>query len=207
MVKIIAITEKAIETAAYAAQTCYGNKKGDINSDQFQKFITSGDAAKLIENCILKGHLSVIEHVNITLRFDDISRTCSHQEVRHRLQAISQKSQRYCDESDFDVIVPPDIKNDDELYKMFLDGVDYAKRLYNAFVARGIKREDARYILPEGTTTSMVVTMNMRELRHIIELRCETHAQWEIRNLFKEVARTIIKERPELKVFLVGLEV
>lgn len=128
------------------------------------------------------GHLSPLEHISFTFLVAGISRACSHQLVRHRLASYSQQSQRYVSESNFDYVTPPSIDND-EKRKIFHDTMDILRQQYQRLVALGVKKEDARYVLPNACATSLVVTMNARELLHFFQLRLHPSAQWEIREM------------------------
>lgn len=148
--------------------------------------------AKRAITCIHNGHLSVLEHVSVTFRAVGISRTCSHQLVRHRLASYTQQSQRYLrldldPESNEWYVTPPIIEKNNELR------YDYEKRMrlaayeYEKMLQAGIHAEDARYILPEATKTAITVTMNLRELSEFLRQRMDSHAQWEIRELARLV--------------------
>jgi thymidylate synthase (FAD) len=135
-------------------------------------------------------HESCFEHAVISYRFI-FSRCSSHQEVRHRIQAISQESMRWCDYSNstrfgsLNAIVPPSIKEvGKEALDILLDVYSYCYNGYNKLRELGIPAEDARYALPHGTKTELVATMNLRMWRHFIRERgLNLHAQWEIRKL------------------------
>ena len=148
-------------------------------------------ALKLLKNIVEKGHGSVLEHCCFTFSIEGISRACSHQLVRHRIASYSQQSQRYVNGEKFGYITPEKIKKMDvldEAYKNFMEEVQI---FYKNLVLAGIPKEDARYILPNATTTNIVVTMNARELLHFIELRSSPRAQWEIRELAQEMLRQL----------------
>ncbi|MCX7857371.1 MAG: FAD-dependent thymidylate synthase, partial [Deltaproteobacteria bacterium] len=139
------------------------------------------------------GHHSVLEHAYATFRISGVSRACSHQLVRHRLCSFTQKSQRYVDEKDFSYVIPPSVKNNDEAKRIFEQLIENVKIAYSKLKELGIKNEDARYILPNATETEIVLTANFRELRHIISLRKDRSAQWEIRTLAEKMLE-ILKE-------------
>lgn len=132
--------------------------------------------------CWQAGHTSVLEHVTVTFRIFGISRACSHQLVRHRLASFVQESQRYTkiDTNTGDwYITPPRMVGVPE-YKRHMERCGDA---YQSALDAGIKPEDARYLLPEATKTSVVMTMNLREFESFYKLRSDKEAQWEIREL------------------------
>jgi thymidylate synthase (FAD) len=137
-------------------------------------------------SCIRAGHLSVLEHVSVTFMISDVSRSLTHQLVRHRHASFVQLSQRYTKPDLDDVnwyVTPPEIDADPQLRKEFDEAIATSAIVYKRLIAAGIKPEDARFVLPEATKTSIVVTMNLRELQSFYELRTDPHAQWEIRSL------------------------
>lgn len=140
--------------------------------------------------CWMAGHTSVLEHVTVTFRIFGISRACSHQLVRHRLASFVQESQRYTkiDTSTGDwYITPPRMVGVPE-YKRHMERCGDA---YQSALDAGIKPEDARYLLPEATKTSVVMTMNLRELESFYKLRIDKAAQWEIRELARWMLRSL----------------
>lgn len=165
--------------------------------------ITDGSASTFIEKIIRSGHLSVIEHLGITVKFI-CDRTMSHQLVRHRIASYSQESQRYCDygkSEALQVICPPSVGDiEPGLYssngtyeleikeKLWLDSVISSYRTYLALRNMGVKAEDARMVLPNATKTEVVTTFNLRTWRHVFEERAlNSHAQWQIKELMREL--------------------
>ena len=151
---------------------------------------SDGDPGRFIKARIAEGHDSVLEHSCVTFKIGGISRACSHQLVRHRIASYSQESQRYVDMTDPKFVVPPSIAENEGamvVYRNFLEDVDAA---YEDLRDLGILKEDARFVLPNATATTIVVTMNFRALRNFIKTRLTAAAQWEIR----EVARAMLWE-------------
>ncbi|OGX23126.1 MAG: thymidylate synthase, flavin-dependent, partial [Omnitrophica WOR_2 bacterium RBG_13_44_8] len=108
--------------------------------------------------------------------------------VRHRIASYNQQSQRYVKyTSDAEYVIPENIETDEGAKKIFLDIWDAALTAYNKLISNGVSREDARYVLPNASTTKIIVTMNARELLHFFELRTCLRAQWEIRGLAKKM--------------------
>lgn len=176
LIKILDATESPIGVISRAAGNCYG--KDDVSD-------------KRVQHCITAGHWSVLEHAKATFRIEGISRSCSHQLVRHRLASYSQLSQRYkkIDPDLFDwYVIPPSFRTEKKIgknttlewykKKMASAGKAYAKAL-----KEGMTAEDARFLLPEATKTDIVVTMNLREFMNFYILRSDKAAQWEIRDM------------------------
>jgi thymidylate synthase (FAD) len=88
-----------------------------------------------------------------TFRIRGASRAFTHQLVRHRIASFSQQSQRYVDERGFNYIIPPEIANDPDALKLFRDSMDHAEKAYAALRAAGVRKEDARFVLPNACET------------------------------------------------------
>ena len=170
-VTVMTATEAPIDTISLAAGTSY--KKDNVSY-------------KRIESCVKHRHTSVLEHATITFRIEEISRSCSHQLVRHRLASFVQESQRYCKydlSSDDWYVVPQEIKRDEVRLAAFKNTMKDCGLRYNQLLVDGVKPEDARYVLPEATKTSLTMTMNAREFFSMLNLRLSPKAQLEIREL------------------------
>jgi thymidylate synthase (FAD) len=168
--------------------------------------------AEYIENIKKQAHGSVLEHATYSLLLEGVSRSLTHELVRHRAGfAYSQLSQRYVDESVADFVVPPAIIGDDQLEAGWRAQVESAQRCYielveklmerHAWVAdkvhrRKMAREAARAVLPNSTETKIVVTANVRAWRSTLELRASEGAELEVRRLAIEVLRTLQQEGP-----------
>jgi len=189
------------ETIAMAAKLCYSPS----HISELREKISSKDQKNFVRKLMEMGHLSPVEHASFTFAIEGISRACSHQLVRHRLASYSQQSQRYVsEESGFDYIIPPLIKEDSELRKIFINFMDESQRVYNEIVRKlnkkGVKGEsanqDARFVLPNAAETKIMVTMNARELLHFFKQRCCNRAQWEIRRMAEEMLKLVKKIAP-----------
>jgi len=185
-----------------AARVCYSDKGFEEIWDE-TPFTTPYDedpendkALLLLKGLIEKGHGSILEHCCFTFSIEGISRACSHQLVRHRIASYSQQSQRYVNGNKFGYVIPPDVESNPNLKSAYENWMKQTMEMYDAFVGNGIKKEDARYILPNATTTNIVVTMNARELLHFISLRSSPRAQWEIRELAQEMLRQLKEVAP-----------
>jgi thymidylate synthase (FAD) len=140
---------------------------------------------------------SVLEHVVFTFYIEGISRVASHQLVRHRIASYTQESQRYS-RVGLDYVVPKTVveKGFEERYK---DAVERCYRVYEAMVDSGVPYEDARYVLPQAFTTSILMTVNLRELIHIACLRLSESAQWELREVVKAMVEETSRVVPEVR--------
>ncbi|KUK27305.1 MAG: Thymidylate synthase ThyX [Acetothermia bacterium 64_32] len=149
---------------------------------------------ELIRKLIRWGHESVLEFAHAVFLIEGISRACANQLTRHRLASFVQESQRYVDVRDRNLVKPPTLQG--ELWEKTSSLFSQARLLYEELVEEGIPKEDARYVLPIGTETRLVMCANFRELRHIIRLRGSRAAQWEIREVARRML-VILKEHAE----------
>ena len=183
-VTLLNYTKNPEDTAAAAARLCYS--PSDIG-DIVKRYDTDSNIA-LIEKIIGSGHHSVLEHISFTFGIEGISRVTTHQLVRHRIASYSQQSQRYVQYKDkLDCIIPETIENNQEALNRCNKAFDDAYATYRALIDLGIPQEDARYVLPNGAETKIIVTMNARALLHFFNLRCCLRAQKEIRDMAKEM--------------------
>lgn len=182
-VSLLCHTNSPDEVVAAAARLCYS----DVSASQLLE--NASNSAKLIRELRKSGHTSTFEHAGFSFAIDGLSRVASHQLVRHRLASYSQQSQRYVKMNKPDIVVPPSIHQNSDALKIFNEQVHSAHGAYKKMIELGVPAEDARFILPHGWETKLVVTMNARELLHFIELRSCRRAQWEIQALAKEMLR------------------
>ncbi len=182
-VELIAFTPDAAKVVAAAAKICYSPSGAVALLDGLDEKKTVSFLKMLRES----GHLSPFEHVSFTFAIEGVSRVTTHQLVRHRLASYSQQSQRYVGMSGQTCIVPPTILHSEKAHEIFLKQTENAWRCYEELAALGIPKEDARFILPHGTETRLVMTMNARELHHFFSLRLCKRAQWEIRDLARRM--------------------
>lgn len=187
-VKLLAVTLNAEKLIEEAGRTCY------LSLDR----ITDDSEKNFIRNSIKRGHLSIIEHATASFRIKGASRAFTHQLVRHRLASFSQQSQRYVNESDFDYIIPPSIAENAEATAMFRGFIETSKKTYADLIKLGMKKEDARFVLPNALESEIVFSANFRELRFIFSLRLKKNAQWEIRRVFIDILKIMQKEAPSV---------
>lgn len=183
-VTLLAITGDAQKIIESAGRTCYLS---------FEK-IGATSAEDFIKRLIKMGHDSPLEHVGATFRIENCSRAMTHQLVRHRLMSVSQQSQRYVDEETFGYVTPHGMT--DEMAAEFDADMETIRVMYKKWRDKGLKREDARFVLPNACTSEIVVTANFREWRHIIALRISKKAQWEIRNACIEIFKILKQNSP-----------
>ena len=184
-IKLEAITSDAEKVIEEAARTCYQSE-------------SKSEPGKLIKALIKSGHHSVLEHASATFRISGVSRAMTHQLVRHRLCSFSQQSQRYINESQFEYVIPPVINENVIWKKYFEDDMKAIQKMYDKYKALGVKNEDARFVLPNACTSEIVITANFREWRTIFGLRCDKHAQWEIRNVMMHIMTVLHGEAPSV---------
>ena len=201
VVHLISKPENMLKTIYTACRTCYSALS------PYEIYNSTDDEEKmlnLIERVISSGHYSTIEHIQVTFAISNVSRACTHQLVRHRHMSFSQKSQRYVKEKgQFDYIIPPTIARNEELKSKFINFMGEISKLYSEFTEAGIPAEDARAVLPNAAASSIVASLNLREMIHLANLRLCTRAQYEIRTMIKMMCDELIKEEPWLKPYLV----
>lgn len=193
IVKLLAYTQNADSICAAAGKSCYSEKSSaDLLGLQ--------DPERTLSKIVGMGHYSVIEHASFTFSVEDVSRALTHQLVRHRIASFSQQSQRYVSLEEPTYVIPETVKADPASLAIYEKTMDQIWKAYNE-LQKKIPAEDARYVLPNGCTTNITITMNARELLHFFSLRCCNRAQWEIREmaelmmaLCKEVSPTIFKD-------------
>jgi thymidylate synthase (FAD) len=179
-VLLLSYTPEPEKQVAIAANLCYSNS--DIDQVK-QKFYDKDEQKRLISILLLHNHLSPFEHASFTFGIQDVSRSLTHQLVRHRIASYSQQSQRYVTmKKDLPYIIPKSIEKS-KYRDDFINYINEGKILYEKMIKDGIAKEDARYLLTNATCSNIIVTMNARSLLNFFELRCCKHAQWEIRKL------------------------
>jgi thymidylate synthase (FAD) len=173
-----------------------------------------GGNATYIGHILEVGHGSVLEHAVWNLLITGVSRSLTHELIRHRAGwGYSQLSQRYVDESVAEYVEPDPIAEDPELHALWLDAIGQAHEAYvrltqklqekfadepDRTLRRKLARQAARSVLPNATETKIFATANARALRHFIELRGSRHAETEIRKLAVAVLRLMQSEAPNL---------
>jgi len=187
-VTLLAVTPRAEKLIEEAGRTCYLS---------FDKMDDTSEA-NFIRRCIKNGHHSILEHASASFRVRGASRAFTHQLVRHRVASFSQQSQRYVSEDEFNYVVPPDIQANPEASALFDGFLENARLAYRRLRELGIKKEDARFVLPYALESEIVFSANFRELRHVFALRCARGAQWEIRSVCLAMLRVMKAEAPSV---------
>src|SRR5690242_18886154 len=186
----------------FAGRLCYMSQKNPANRA----------TREYLENIKKQGHGSVLEHATYSLLLEGVSRSLTHELVRHRAGfAYSQLSQRYVDESEANFVVPPAIVGDEALEKEWREQIEDAQRTYVRLVEhlmeryawvgdkvhrRKMAREAARGVLPNSTETKIVVTANARAWRTMLELRSSEGAEMEIRRCAVAMLKLLRHESP-----------
>lgn len=184
--ELISITPEPERTIERAARTCYQSQG---RSDETA-------AGSLLPKLLAMGHESPFEHAYATFRVDGCSRAMTHQLVRHRLMSVSQKSQRYVTETNFEYVIPPSVPA--ERVDEFKADMETIRMMYEKWKAHGLRNEDARFVLPNACTSEIVVSANFREFRHIFSVRCSPHAQWEIRQVCLAMLEELHRHAPHV---------
>lgn len=188
-VELLAYTPDADRICASAGNSCYSDRPaheimGDIDSE------------KILNRIVGMGHHSVIEHAVFTFSVEGVSRALTHQLVRHRVASFSQQSQRYVSIDDPTFVVPRTVEGNPEAERLFRSTMEAIWKAYADLEEMGIPPEDARYVLPNGCTTNITITMNARELLHFFSLRCCNRAQWEIREMADRMLELCLEVSP-----------
>jgi thymidylate synthase (FAD) len=172
--------EQALNQVELAARTAYKSEDK----------ITTGSAEKIVKHLIKNGHESCLEHVSFGIRII-CSRASSHQLVRHRTgMAITQESMRWCNYNKkglFQFILTKNIDKNEQARMLMFEHFNECVERYNKLIGLGLTPEDARCALPISTKTELVITPNLRELRHIFKVRTAPDAQQEIRDVFIDI--------------------
>jgi len=185
---LLAVTPDAEKLIEMAGRLCWDtqDKTGTV-PDRIQKWLDVG-------------HESMIEHACATF-YIRASRVLTHELVRHRLASYSQRSQRYVKETEPRYVEPPSIKDNESAHRQFEEVMTTCWQAYGDLLAKGIKAEIARYVLPNACETQIICTWNFREIRHIIKLRTSKRAlpefravADEIRNIAKEIAPQVFAD-------------
>ncbi len=203
---------------ASAAKLCYSSSQISGIMDGLDKEKTRAFIDKLMS----MGHESPLEHITFTFGIEGVSRSLLAQFTRHRIASYSVKSQRYVNEGSFEFITPPEIENEPEAKKLFLEAMADDVKKYNAIseilfkkhydsmIADGMSEkkaktsaekkaiEDARYILPNACETKMIATFNARSLLNFFNHRCCERAQWEIRDMANKMLSLVKEAAPSI---------
>lgn len=217
-VELLRYTPDGEKLVAAAARLCYSPS----GVSEIEEKLTEDKVKSFLSLLMDLNHESPIEHVTFTFGIEGISRTLTHQLVRHRIASFSQQSQRYVKLEQFEYIIPPSIANNKKAREIFEKAMredqkyydEISNLLFDEHYNRYIKEkfdekearnraekesiEDARYIFPNACETKIVFTMNARSLMNFFRLRCCNRAQWEIRELATLILKEVKKVYPIL---------
>lgn len=217
-VTLIAHTPEPEKTVAAAAKLCYSPAGIDTVMENLTPEKTDSFLTMLGE----LGHESPIEHASFTFGIEGVSRSLLAQITRHRIASYSVQSQRYVKEASFEYVLPPQIEAEPEAKAEFLRAMEAAQASYERiaailaqkrkaeYLAAGMEEkaaaraaektaiEDARFVLPNACDTKLMVTMNARSLQNFFRHRCCSRAQWEIRELAKQMLELVLPVAPAL---------
>lgn len=209
-VNLIQYTKEPERVIAAAAKLCYSS----VDVDKIFENLNEEGTAKFLDMLMSYGHESPIEHVSFTFGISGVSRSLTHQLVRHRIASYSQQSQRYVKLDQFEYVIPPAINEDEEAKDIYIKAMENCQKAYDQLAGRLKERyikegmnnvaaekkaiEDARYVFPNACETKIIVTMNGRSLMNFFKHRCCNRAQWEIRNLAEQMLKEVKKVAPTL---------
>lgn len=194
-VSLVRVTADPKEAMALAGANCYDSVPSE----------------KIVDHCYKSGHHSVMEFATFHFHIEGVSRSLTHQLVRHRIASYAQRSQRYVIEDNFSYVTPKSVK--DKLVYVQVAGhylsftyeelMDILQQAYGEYIMQDVPAEDARYILPNACDTVIDVQFNFRELMSFCNLRLCKRSQWEIRQLATEIVKLVTECFPNLKKYLV----
>ncbi|MCR4876089.1 MAG: FAD-dependent thymidylate synthase [Clostridiales bacterium] len=199
-VEMIRHTLRPEETIALGAKLCYSRATIEDLNGRVEK----NDQTAFIERLLSMGHESVLEHAVFTFGVEGVSRVLLAQLTRHRLASFSVQSQRYVSyENGFGYILPPRIEAlGPDAAAEFHRQMEQIQEWYLGWQEKlGTGEggnEDARFVLPNACETRILMTMNVRELRHFFSLRMCSRAQWEIREMATQMHRLCLETAPAL---------
>ena len=217
-VTLITYTPEPEKVVATAAKLCYSSS--DITT--LQDNLTDENIQKFVSMLANMHHESPFEHVSFTFGIEGVSRSLTHQLVRHRIASYSQKSQRYVSEDNFEYIIPEAIKNNGNSYMAFNKLMDIINMTYKYieqeltedfktyYLCEGCNEktalnkakksaaENARAVLPNACETKIIATFNARSLFNFFAHRCCNRAQDEIRELATEMYKLVYAVAPNI---------
>ncbi|MBU5425631.1 FAD-dependent thymidylate synthase [Tissierella pigra] len=217
-VKLLRYTPDGEKLVASAAKLCYS----PVGIDEIEESLDEEKVESFLSLLMDLNHESPIEHISFTFGIEGVSRTLTHQLVRHRIASFSQQSQRYVKLEQFEYIIPPNISSNKSAKELFIKAMEDDQKYYNEiteilfqehynkYINQGFSEkesknkaekesiEDARYIFPNACETKIVITMNARSLLNFFNLRCCNRAQWEIRSLATSMLKEVRKVYPIL---------
>lgn len=210
-VEVLRYTPDGEKLIASAAKLCYS----PVGISEIEENLNEESTERFLTLLMDLNHESPIEHITFTFGVEGVSRTLTHQLVRHRIASFSQQSQRYVKLDQFEYIMPPAIANNKRAKELFEQAMEEDQKYYDEitnilfeehykkYIDLGLNEkeskaksekesiEDARYIFPNACETKIVLTMNARSLLNFFRLRCCNRAQWEIRQLATQMLKEV----------------
>ena len=177
MVELKFITPYSDDIIESAGRICY-NSSANGRPDLF------------VKSRVKEGHLSLGRHAIATFIIQ-CSRACAMQWLRHKFLDFSMKSQRYCNEANFKYITPPSIMENPDIDLDFADIMIDLNQAYKNLINKGVRKEDARFILPNACLTEFYVTGSFQAWYDFLKLRINKKAQWEIRRQAEEIGKIL----------------
>ena len=203
-IRLITNTQNPETVIAAAAKLCYSKKDG---KELFDEMIDAEAILdRFLDRFMKMGHGSPLEHATFTFEVSGVSRSCSHQLVRHRNTSFNQKSQRYVDEENFEYVMPEELSVCEDASRLFdiamLDANDSYISIKEALMDAGypekIAQENARAVLPNACATSLVMTMSLRQIYNFLDIRLCNRAQDEIREVATRIYDIMRSNFPKL---------
>lgn len=193
-VELIGYTSDPEQNVVAAIRQCYAS----VGAKELKEKTTEEVKRRLIKQVINSGHTSTLEHASFTFAIDGVSRVTEIHLIRHRIASFSIQSGRYVKRGDAAYRVPPKIRNleNKKLLEKYLKHLENSQELYNELIDAGIPAEDARFCQPQSVQVKIVMTMNARELLHFFSVRSCTRAQWEIREVAKQMLYLVKEVAP-----------
>lgn len=177
-----------IEATPFPEQLCGAAAAVCTNTEDYERSL---------RHALASGHTSVLEHAVFTFMVEGLSRAALAQLTRHRLASFDVQSQRYVKLDNPELVIPETIRNSQ--YAAEVEStMRYVMNLYQRLVDDGVPCEDARYVTPQAVPTTLIMTMNARELLHFFSLRTCNRAQWEIRELADRMLKLCLNSCPEI---------
>jgi len=197
-VSLLSITPDAEKLIERCTRICY-DSADKITEESYKTFLPK---------TIKSGHVSALSHAMASFHIEEISRACSHQIVRHSHLRYLQKSQRYCTEKSYNAVCPPKIIEANKRYiesgndgagplDIFYDATNVIYD-YNILLSHGIPKEDARYILTNAAFTEIIISGSLQAWYDFLRLRLSRRAQWEIRDVAKEIYKILNEQCPHI---------
>ena len=190
-VKLLAHTPEPEKVISMAAKLCYS----PVGVDEIAENLTQESINKFLNMLVSMGHESPIEHVTFTFGIEGISRSCSHQIVRHRIASFSQQSQRYVKLDQFEYIIPPEIERNEEAKKIFIESMNKCQEDYDKLVEILFAKHYQELLdkgVSEKKAKSQAEKMSIEDARYVFP------NAWEIRELATEMLRLVREVAPIL---------